>query len=87
MRCKDGARCGVMCACSCVNIHRARMYVGCSGRGVQLELARMFRVRHSVSSDTEFLHAAKRLPTERYSDRCDGLGDIKYDQVLVVFVR
>ena len=79
-----GAVCCVR-ACVCTYIVHACTYVGCSSRGVQLESARMFRACHSVSSDTEFLHAAKRLPTERYSDRCDGLGDIKYDKVLVVF--
>ena len=75
----------VCCVRACVRTYivHACTYVGCSSRGVQLESARMFRACHSVSSHTELLHAA----TERYLDRCDGLCDIKYDQVLVVFAR
>ena len=75
-----GAVCCVR-ACVCTYIVHECMYVGCCSRGVHLESARMLSAWHSVSSHTELLHAA----TERYNDRCDGLGDIKYDLVLVVF--
>ena len=75
-----GAVCCVR-ACVCTYIVQACTYAGCSSRGVHLESARMFPAWHFVSSHAELLHAA----TERYSHRCDGLGDIKYDKVLVVF--
>ena len=56
MRCKDGAWCGVLCACLCVHVHRARMYVrrvlqqGCRAR-VSAILSRMTfdELRHQFS--------------------------------------
>ena len=73
-----GAVCCVR-ACVYTYIVHTRTYVGCSSRNVQLMAFGELRHRISPRGDMP------AHETERYSDRCDGLGDIKYDQVLVVF--